>query len=52
MIDFNGVLMVLVLYLCYRAGRWVERAEIERKQAETGACELADKYDQATQHKA
>ncbi len=46
--DMTGILMLLSLYVAYRVGRWQERTESERMQAEAGASRLADEYDRAT----
>jgi hypothetical protein len=46
--DMTGILMLLALYVAYRVGRWQERTETERLQAEAGAARLADEYDGAT----
>jgi hypothetical protein len=46
--DMTGILMLLALYVAYRVGRWQERTENERMQAEAGASRLADEYDRAT----
>lgn len=46
--DMTGILMLLALYVAYRVGRWQERTEAERLQAEEGATRLADEYDRAT----
>ena len=46
--DMTGIQMLLALYVAYRVGRWQERTETERLQAEAGATRLADEYDMAT----
>jgi hypothetical protein len=46
--DFTGALILAVIYLAYRVGRWVERSEAERHHAEKMAVMLAESYDAAS----